>query len=110
MGHTHVVDIRKVADGKATYANSGTWTSVANPWSRIFPDARRLTFLYVRGNRVEICRWNDDALRIDLVPIFDSSESLLPGRDRLRPKTSRPKHPARRRRRSLKRPESNPPQ
>ncbi len=108
MGHTHVVDIRKVADGKATYANSGTWTSVANPWSRIFPDARRLTFLYVRGNRVEICRWNDDALRIDLVPIFDSSESMLPGRDRLRSKTSRPKHPARRRRRSLKRPESNP--
>ena len=74
MGHTHVVDIRRVADGQAVYANSGTWVSVDNPWNRLVPDARRLTFLYVTGEDVEVCRWNDDAGRIDQVPLFNLTE------------------------------------
>lgn len=71
MGHTHVVDLRKLAGGRATYANSGTWIAVDNPWDNLIPDARRLTFLLVEGNGVRICRWNDDAGRIDPVPFFD---------------------------------------
>jgi hypothetical protein len=74
MGHTHVVDIRRVADGQAIYANSGTWVSVDNPWNRLVPAARRLTFLYVMGDDVNVCRWNDDAARIDRVPLFNLHE------------------------------------
>jgi len=74
MGHTHVVDIRRVADGQAVYANSGTWVSVDNPWNRLVPAARRLTFLYVMGDDVQVCRWNDDAGRIDRVPLFNLTE------------------------------------
>jgi hypothetical protein len=48
--------------------------SVDNPWNRLLPDARRLTFLYVRGDEVQMCRWNDDAARIDQVPLFDLTE------------------------------------
>ncbi len=70
MGHTHLVDYRQVNNGHTIYANSGTWTSVNNPWNRIMRDARRLTFLYVQGDAVELCRWNDDASRIDDVPLF----------------------------------------
>jgi UDP-2,3-diacylglucosamine pyrophosphatase LpxH len=70
MGHTHTVDHRLFNRGQTVYANSGTWTSVANPWNRLLRDARRLTFLHVRGNEVELCRWNDDAGRIDDVPLF----------------------------------------
>lgn len=87
MGHTHEVDIRRIAGGKATYANSGTWTSVDNPWDRLHPDARRFTFLHVQGDEVQVRRWNDDAGRIDPVPLFDRSEESLPGpssRSRLR--------------------------
>ena len=69
MGHTHFVDIRELKNG-AVYANSGTWTSVNNPWNRIMRDARRLTFLYVQGTEVELRRWNDDACRFDEVPLF----------------------------------------
>ncbi|MBW2275970.1 MAG: metallophosphoesterase [Deltaproteobacteria bacterium] len=70
MGHTHTVDHRLVNDGRTVYANSGTWTSVANPWNRLLRDARRLTFLQVRGSEVELVRWNDDAGRVDDVPLF----------------------------------------
>ena len=70
MGHTHIVDLRRIADDRATYANSGTWTSVDNPWDRLVPEARRLTFLHVQGESVKVCRWNDDAGRIDPVPLF----------------------------------------
>jgi UDP-2,3-diacylglucosamine pyrophosphatase LpxH len=78
MGHTHEVDIREVAQGKAIYANSGTWISVHNPWSNLVPEARRLTFLYVKDDQVQICRWNDDANRVDEVPMFTvSGEQVL---------------------------------
>ena len=70
MGHTHEVDIHEVADGKAIYANSGTWTAVRNPWGNLVPEARRLTFLYVKDNQVHLSRWNDDAGRIDEAPLF----------------------------------------
>ena len=83
MGHTHVVDVRSL-DGQVTYANSGTWTSVDNPWDRLHPDARRFTFLRVHGAEVEVLRWNDDALRCETVPLFaldeaDPRASLMPG-------------------------------
>ncbi|HUT78221.1 MAG TPA: metallophosphoesterase family protein, partial [Polyangia bacterium] len=74
MGHTHTVDHREIDGGRATYANSGTWTAVGNPWSRLMRDARRLTFLHVRGDRVELARWNDDAGRIDEVPLFSDEQ------------------------------------
>lgn len=74
MGHTHIVDLQKVNDGKAIYANGGTWTSVKNPWNRIMRDARRMTFLFVEGDDVNLCRWNDDASRIDDVPLFHNIE------------------------------------
>jgi UDP-2,3-diacylglucosamine pyrophosphatase LpxH len=70
MGHTHRVDHREVDQGRAVYANSGTWTAVSNPWSRLLRDARRMTFLHVAGDRVELARWNDDAGRVDEVPLF----------------------------------------
>jgi UDP-2,3-diacylglucosamine pyrophosphatase LpxH len=71
MGHTHLVDARKVADGQATYANSGTWVAVDNPWERIDQDARRFTLLLVQADRVQVSRWNDNAGRIEPVPMFD---------------------------------------
>jgi len=84
MGHTHTVDHRLVNGGRTVYANSGTWTSVANPWNRLLRDARRLTFLHVRGDEVELVRWNDDAGRIDEVPLFviEDEPTLAGFRDR----------------------------
>ncbi len=81
MGHTHVVDLRAVADGAATYANGGSWTAVDNPWERLHPDARRHTFLQVRDDQVTVCRWNDHANRIEPVPLFELPEDrdLVPG-------------------------------
>ncbi len=75
MGHTHTVDHRAVAGGRAVYANSGTWTAVSNPWSRLLRDARRMTFLHVEGDGVSLCRWNDDAGRIDDVPLFTDEQA-----------------------------------
>ncbi len=77
MGHTHMVEFRRINDGDAVYANSGTWTSIDNPWSRFMRDARRLTFLYVRGDAVELLRWNDDAYRFDPVPLFQLETMAL---------------------------------
>ncbi len=74
MGHTHMVDYRNILGGKAVYANSGTWTSIDNPWSRFMRDARRLTFLYVQADEVHMTRWNDDACRFDPVPLFQLSQ------------------------------------
>jgi len=71
MGHTHEVDHRPLEGGRGHYANSGTWTSVENPWSRIMRDARRMTLLRVKGNDVELLRWNDDGGRLDDVPLFE---------------------------------------
>ncbi len=70
MGHTHRVDYKVIDGGSAVYANSGTWTSVENPWKQIMRDARRLTFLYVKGKTVKLSRFNDDASRFDEVPLF----------------------------------------
>jgi UDP-2,3-diacylglucosamine pyrophosphatase LpxH len=78
MGHTHLVDYRSIGSDGAVYANSGTWTSVDNPWNRIMRDARRMTFLYVKNDRVELARWNDDAGRIDNVPLFYLEDDSLP--------------------------------
>lgn len=77
MGHTHMVEYRKINDGTVVYANSGTWTSIDNPWSRFMRDARRLTFLCVRGDAVELLRWNDDAYRFDPVPLFQLDTMTL---------------------------------
>ncbi len=74
MGHTHNVDHRVSSDGRVEYANSGTWTSVGNPWNRLMRDARRLTFLHVVGKKVHLRRWNDDAGRFDDVPLFRLDE------------------------------------
>jgi UDP-2,3-diacylglucosamine pyrophosphatase LpxH len=70
FGHTHMVDVRRVDNGRVVYANSGTWTAVDNPWSRFVRDARRFTFLHVTGDDVSLLRWNDDAYRFDDVPTF----------------------------------------
>lgn len=76
MGHTHMVDYRRIKGGACVYANSGTWTSIDNPWSRFMRDARRLTFLHVVGDDVRLRRWNDDACRFDAVPLFDLTGAL----------------------------------
>ncbi len=78
MGHTHMVDYKRINNGQSVYANSGTWTSVENPWNRIMRDARRLTFLHVKGLKVELSRWNDDADRIDTVPLFYVENENIP--------------------------------
>ncbi|MBW2702650.1 MAG: metallophosphoesterase [Deltaproteobacteria bacterium] len=70
MGHTHVVDTRELAGGKTNYSNSGTWTSVDNPWDRLHPDARRFTFVLVQETKAHMVRWNDDAGRVDPIPLF----------------------------------------
>jgi hypothetical protein len=70
MGHTHRVDYQRLDGGAAVYANAGTWTSVNNPWNRIMRDARRLTFIQVTGGHAKLARWNDDAGRVDDVPLF----------------------------------------
>ncbi len=75
MGHTHTADYRHVADGTAVYANSGTWTHVDDPWSDLVPHSRRNTLLYVRGDEVQVCRWNDAAERIEPVPFFVTERS-----------------------------------
>ena len=77
MGHTHEVDTREIPESKATYCNSGTWTSVDNPWDRLHPDARRFTFIYVQESKAHTVRWNDNAGRVEPVPLF----SLDPLRD-----------------------------
>lgn len=76
MGHTHQVDHQVLDDDGNQYANSGTWTTVNNPWNRITKDARHMTLLRVCGTEVELLRWNDDAGRLDDVPLFrlDSDE------------------------------------
>ncbi len=71
MGHTHVADLRTLCEGRAVYANSGTWAAVEDPWSALVPQSRRFSFLYVRGDAVEVSRWNDEAGRIEPVPFFD---------------------------------------
>ncbi len=75
LGHTHMVDYRRIAGGRAVYANSGTWTAVDNPWTRFMRNARRLTFLYVQGKGLSLSRWNDDAVRFDDVPLFEYPDS-----------------------------------
>ncbi|MBM4352602.1 MAG: hypothetical protein FJ109_02220 [Deltaproteobacteria bacterium] len=85
MGHTHVVDIRPVAGGQAVYANSGTWIAVHNPWQQLDPDARRKSFVWIRGGEVQLCRWNDDAQRVDLVPMFDRREDTVRTPRRIKP-------------------------
>ncbi len=77
MGHSHMVDYRRIDNGRSVYANSGTWTSIDNPWSRFMRDARRLTFLHVTGDEVALLRWNDDAYRFDAVPLFDLAGSPM---------------------------------
>jgi hypothetical protein len=72
MGHTHVVDKRRVAAGTATFANSGTWTATPHPWNAILPSARRMTLLHVVGEEVHLRRWNDDAQRLDGIPLLDT--------------------------------------
>jgi hypothetical protein len=42
------------------------------------PEARRHTFLLVDGNDVALHRWNDDAGRIDPVPLFDFVDERQP--------------------------------
>ncbi len=85
MGHTHVVDIRPVAEGRAVYANSGTWIAVHNPWQQLDPDARRKTFVWIRGGELCLCRWNDDAGRVDRVPMFDRREDTARTPRRIKP-------------------------
>lgn len=77
MGHSHMVDYRKLEseNGTVIYANSGTWTSIDNPWSRFMRDARRLTFLLVHDDEVYLHRWNDYAYRFDPVPLFQLSKA-----------------------------------
>lgn len=77
MGHTHVVDYQRFDNG-CVYANSGTWTSIDSPWSRLLPDARQMTFLYVRGSDVELCRWNDESGRFEEAPLFYLDGELPP--------------------------------
>ncbi|MBN2342332.1 MAG: metallophosphoesterase [Deltaproteobacteria bacterium] len=74
FGHSHHVDNSVIDDNGTVYANSGTWTTVVNPWSRIIRDARRFTFLRVRGTDVELLRWNTEGARVDPVPMFSLKE------------------------------------
>ncbi len=73
MGHTHVVDMRSILDGEGVYLNAGTWTSTDNPWDRMHPDARRFTFVRLTADAAEILRWNDDAGRLERVPLFNQA-------------------------------------
>ena len=75
LGHTHMADFRRINSGRRIYANSGTWTSVDNPFARFIRDARRMTFLYVVDDKVSLKRWNDDAGRMDDVPLFDFQDT-----------------------------------
>ena len=75
LGHTHMADFRRIDGGRRIFANSGTWTSVDNPFTRFIRDARRMTFLHVAGNDVSLRRWNDDAGRFDDVPLFDFQDN-----------------------------------
>jgi UDP-2,3-diacylglucosamine pyrophosphatase LpxH len=77
MGHTHMVDFKRFDNG-CMYANSGTWTAIDTSWARLLPDARRMTFLYVRGHDVELCRWNDESGRFEEAPLFYFDEELPP--------------------------------
>ncbi|MBN2716658.1 MAG: metallophosphoesterase [Deltaproteobacteria bacterium] len=80
FGHSHHVENMSIKDAGCVYANSGTWTTVANPWSRIMRDARRMTFLLVKENEVELNRWNCDGNRFETVPMFaldDEIEAII---------------------------------
>ncbi len=76
FGHTHMAEWRIVNNEQSVYANSGTWTSIENPWGRFMKDARRNTFLSVKNDDVTLLRWNDDASRIDEAPLFGFSDHL----------------------------------
>lgn len=71
MGHTHVVDYHQSPGRRVTYANSGTWIATESPWDRLVSNPRKNTFLLVSGKSVRLRRWNDNALRMDEVPVFD---------------------------------------
>jgi len=90
MGHTHVADIRTLADGRTVYANGGTWVTVDNPWQRLIPGARELTFLHVCGDELLVRRWNDLAGRIEPVPFFELGPGRSPERSRLTQHMPRP--------------------
>jgi hypothetical protein len=71
MGHTHVADIRPLDNRGGLYADTGTWTAIKTAWEHLQPRARRFTFVRIRGDRLQLLRWNDEAGRIDRVLFFE---------------------------------------
>ncbi|MBN2803237.1 MAG: hypothetical protein JXR91_09095 [Deltaproteobacteria bacterium] len=77
MGHSHNVDLRTVDSKGTIYANSGTWTHTANPWSRIISDARKMTFVKISGHIPALGRWNSNSRSVESVPLFTIDDKKI---------------------------------
>ncbi|MFT5434906.1 MAG: UDP-2,3-diacylglucosamine pyrophosphatase LpxH [Myxococcota bacterium] len=70
MGHTHGVDLRPF-EHDGYYSNSGTWIPHPGPWDTLTSKARQFTFVQIRGDEMQIRRWNDPANRWESVPLLE---------------------------------------
>lgn len=71
MGHTHLAEIKELDDRGSLFVNTGTWTSIAGVWDALWPNNRRFTFVRMRDHDLKLLRWNDTALRVEEVLMFD---------------------------------------
>jgi UDP-2,3-diacylglucosamine pyrophosphatase LpxH len=75
MGHTHLAEVRPLEEEGTFFANTGTWTALHGQWDVLWPGNRRFTFVQMRGDRLELKRWNDAASRPD--EVFQFAEYKL---------------------------------
>lgn len=77
FGHTHDADLFLFPpDGKAEYANSGTWTKIfsSNPTERLLHDEQESVFIQIlkdEENKLELMKWRDDLGRGERVKLFE---------------------------------------
>jgi UDP-2,3-diacylglucosamine pyrophosphatase LpxH len=71
MGHTHLAECRPLQHTECLFANTGTWTALSGMWEMLWPGNRRFSFVRLRGDTLELLRWNDQAQRFDEVYQFE---------------------------------------
>ena len=71
MGHTHMADLRRLPNSTGFYANTGTWIATTGSWDFLWPNSRRYTFVRIRGDKLSLLRFNDQANRFDRVQFIE---------------------------------------
>ncbi len=83
MGHTHVVDLKRLPNTGGFYANTGTWMPTTGKWDFLWPQSRRFPFVRIRGDELQLLRWDDEAGRCVPIPFLEEyrlgpADVLLP--------------------------------